>query len=444
MPFDELYQQDTNAALNAMSLRPADPEPVRSGWGAPWRALKAAGAETFASTLDMLKNSAAAAATTYEADPVARVALGDEAIERGAAEGRRQIATGEAMNSVTGGAARKYAETLRPDPVTAGRAEQVVFSVVRPVSKLIAGGVVAGPFGVVGAAGEEGLTTSDELRRKGVDLPTRTAIGGLTAAATAATAFVPLAGSTLKATAGLYLAAGPGSYIAQQAATRAILENANYTDLAKQYDPLDPTGLLVASLVPLPFAAHGVHTNVSVSSAADAIAHDLAAGRAPDGSQAGVTTDTIDAALTYNLSIQADQQAAIHPVEAGEEIAAEIARTQKQPARSPAEAPTPAAPNTDGAAGAPTFDQNRLTGTEAAPGAPKPDAVQQAVMGRVAQLEAAAGDMPVKIGEDGQMATVSDEIARIRKEVDEGTDTELGHQDADLLRVAAECALTLS
>jgi hypothetical protein len=38
--------------------------------------------------------------------------------------------------------------------------------------------------------------------------------------------------------------------------------------------------------------------------------------------------------------------------------------------------------------------------------------------------------------------TAAEELARIRREAAEGTDIELGALDADLIRVAAECALS--
>ena len=72
-----------------------------------------------------------------------------------------------------------------------------------------------------------------------------------------ALAALPAAGQTLAGTAGLYLAGGPGGYVAQQALTRQILDGAGYDKLADRYDPLDPVGLALSGLVPLPFAAVG-------------------------------------------------------------------------------------------------------------------------------------------------------------------------------------------
>ncbi|HAV37456.1 MAG TPA: transglycosylase, partial [Massilia sp.] len=63
---------------------------------------------------------------------------------------------------------------------------------------------------------------------------------------------------TLAQTAGLVAAGGPGGFIAQQAASKAILENAGYDKLADQYDPFDPVGLAVSTLVPSAFGAYAM------------------------------------------------------------------------------------------------------------------------------------------------------------------------------------------
>jgi hypothetical protein len=61
---------------------------------------------------------------------------------------------------------------------------------------------------------------------------------------------------------------------------------------------------------------------------------------------------------------------------------------------------------------------------------------------RVKRIETEAPDTVVRTAEDGKPVTAAEELARIRREAAEGTDTELGHLDADLIRVAAECALS--
>lgn len=309
MALGDLYQQDVDRSLSTMAAMPPDaPQPDRSAWGAPWRAVKAAAAEVLGSTSDMLKAYGAASAMTLEADPVARAALGDKAVQQGAAEGRRQIESGEALVSDVGRSFRQVAKDQRPDPATASKAEQIVFGVVRPVSKLVAGGMVAGPFGIVGAAGEEGFTQSEELREQGVDFATRSKIGALTAGVNAAGAFLPMAGPTLKATAGLYLLGGPGAFMAQQQATRMILQHADYGDLAKQYDPLDPTGLALSALIPLPFAAHGAVRNIRAARGSNATAKPevTSATPVPTPEAGSVAPEVVDAAMTHNLTLQQD------------------------------------------------------------------------------------------------------------------------------------------
>ena len=47
------------------------------------------------------------------------------------------------------------------------------------------------------------------------------------------------------------------------------------------------------------------------------------------------------------------------------------------------------------------------------------------------------------MADDGKPVTLADEMARIRREAAEGTDTELGTNDAGLLKVAAACAMSV-
>lgn len=311
MSLGDLYQQDVDRSLATMAAAPPEPpkRDDRSAWGAPWRAVKAAAADVLGSTADVLKGYGAASAMTLEADPVARAVLGDKAVQEGAAEGRRQIATGEALVSDVGQSFRQVSKDQRPDPATASKAEQIVFGVVRPVTKLVGAGVTLGPIGIGLASAEEGFTQSEDLREQGVDLATRTKIGTLTAGMNAAGAFLPMAGPTLKATAGLYLPGGPGAFMAQQQATRKILEHADYAELAKQYDPLDTTGLILSSLIPLPFVAHGALRNIrsGKTAAARPESGPPAADEAPAG--AWVPPEVVDAAMTHNLTLQADAHA---------------------------------------------------------------------------------------------------------------------------------------
>jgi hypothetical protein len=310
----DLYQGDVDQALGTMGTLPATlkpPESDRSAWGAPWRAVKAAAGEVGGSMADVLKAYGAASAIGLESDPFARAAVGEKAAREGAAEGRRLIDSGEALTSEGFGRSfRNVARDQRPDPATASKAEQIIFGVVRPVSKLIAGGLLAGPFGIVGASLEEGFTQSEELREQGVDVGTRSKVGALTAGMNAASAYLPMAGPTLKATAGLYLAGGPGAFMAQQALSRSILQHAGYDKIAEQFDPFDPTGLMLSALIPLPFAAVGAARNIRAGRAAEAAGAPV---NEPVPHEPAVPHEVVDAAMVQNLTARQDVHDAVPP-----------------------------------------------------------------------------------------------------------------------------------
>lgn len=65
------------------------------------------------------------------------------------------------------------------------------------------------------------------------------------------------------------------------------------------------------------------------------------------------------------------------------------------------------------------------------------------VVRRAQEIEQLQPAMPVRTDEAGRMWTAADEMAEARRLAAEGTDVELGTLDADLVRVAAECALSL-
>jgi hypothetical protein len=181
-----------------------------------------------------------------------------------------------------------------------------------------------------------------------------------------------MAGSTVKSTAGLYLAGGPGGYMAQQAATSKILEGAGYDEIAKQFDPLDPVGLTMSALIPLPFAVMGLRAARS-------------------------SPELVDAAMAHNLTAAqdaADVRMATQPVDTPDP------GYRAPPARPEMEPPKP---------------------VEADP--------TEVVRQRVKVLEEASPEAKA-------------EMDVIRKQIADGLDDELGTIDADLIRVAAECALT--
>ena len=259
---DEAYQQQTDAVLADLATRPPAPkkqEPAFSLWGmvrGGAKGIPAGASEAVASTAEVLGAFGQVSAAT---DPRSggMFSLPTEA-ERREQDKQNQTIAKEGLDyrSEAGRSFRNVAQDYMPDPVTAHGAEVATAEFFRMGSKAITAAATMGPIpGAVAAGLEEGFTTAEKLAQQGVDLQTRTKVGGATAAFNAISFALPVAGSTWKATAGLSLAGGPVTFMAQQEATRRILDSADYKSLANQYDPFDPVGLTLSTLVPAAFGA---------------------------------------------------------------------------------------------------------------------------------------------------------------------------------------------
>lgn len=304
----DAYQDSTDTALRMMATQPLTPEPVtpkHSTWSAPFRAVAAGAAEVAGNVMDTAgafgQVAAASGGLTPGFDP-------DTKKNRNATVEAFDKLKTEGINWRTDEAqqAYKFGSDLRPDPLTAGTAENLVFSLTKGLTKAITAAVALGP--VAGAAafgGSEGLTTAEDLANQGVDQQTRSKVGAVTGAMSAAGVVLPVAGKTLAQTAGLVLVGGPASFMAQQQATRSILENANYGEIAKQYDPLDPVGLTIATLLPAGFAAYAKRGGFKATTKPDAQpAADNAT--ATQGTVIPATPEAIDAAMVQNLTVARD------------------------------------------------------------------------------------------------------------------------------------------
>lgn len=148
-------------------------------------------------------------------------------------------------------ALRRGIDAFKPDPLTSTTASMILQDASRLLTKVAGYGLTGGPVAaVVGTGLDEAATGFMEMRDKGVDTATAMQTGAVRGVATAVGVAIPVAGGTALQTAGLIAAGGPLSYIGEQAATRAILENANYPELAAEHDPWDPVGLGVSLAVP--------------------------------------------------------------------------------------------------------------------------------------------------------------------------------------------------
>lgn len=475
----DAYADSTENVLNVMAARPVEPEPPKpkhSAWSAVPRGVAAAAVEVGGNVIDAgtAIGQLAAAATNENA----RKMLDEEGFDLRSEESQVQY---------------NYARDLRPDPITAGTAENLVFGLSRGLTKAIPAALTLGPYGGALAFGaSEGLTDADNLAAQGVDKATRTKVGMVSAGVNAVGVALPVAGKTLATTAVLVAVGGPLSFMTQQQATRSILEAADYHDIAKQYDPLDPVGLTVATLVPAGFAA-------AARAGARGAAKPLETGtKAPETAPETVpqtpdivpTRDDIDAAMVHNLTTLRD----VH-----EAVSAEIAARQADPAlqsveafaadslskareainkerldmqtiaegrltdhqkalpvsqrmtaddararlaeldQMEADAAVKYAPDNPVVAAA--FDMHSKRQAMDAQPKPVEDVTPEIYRARVEQLATEQPDLIARLDEAGQPVRLADELNAVRKAAQEGTETEFGALDAPLLKVAAECAL---
>ncbi len=484
----DAYQDSTDTALRVMATQPLTPEPVtpkHSTWSAPFRAVAAGAAEVAGNVMDTAgafgQVSAAAGGLTPGFDP-------DAAKNRNATVEAFDKLKTDGINWRTDEAqqAYKFGADLRPDPLTAGTAENIVFGLTKGLTKAIGAAATLGPVGGAAAFGvSEGLTTAEDLANQGVDQQTRSKVGAVTGAMSAAGVVLPVAGKTLAQTAGLVLVGGPASFMAQQQATRSILENANYGEIAKQYDPLDPVGLTVATLLPAGFAAYAKRGGFAQHAGPTA------------------TPEAVDAAMVQNLTVARDDHSSsinriwLKPIDdsfiddpfnvdpnsraytigtvqaideainlVGEKRFSELAlpRSEKQATdtlyfdqaqrvemvgrkivdfyeknpppkfdEAPPTAPLPAVKDsltTEAKTGIPVMEGNQ-------------DVTPDAYAARVDAIAKDQPDLIARLDESGQPVKLSDELAAIKKQAQEGTDTDFGALDAPLLKTAIECALSL-
>lgn len=258
--FDELFPQASEVALEARLNRPPETQaPKFSTWGmlsAAPKGLAAGAAQAIGSTADMLGAYGSVMGSTGGS------AGGMFATQTPEERKQQQDATDKLMSggpdymSDSGRLFRDVAKDYTPDPVTTHAAEGAVFNLFRMGGKAITAAATLGNIpGAIVAGAEEGFTMADELAGQGVDIGTRTQVGAVNAVMNAAAFALPAAGKTWMQTGALALVGGPVSFVTQQAATREILQAADYSKQAEQYDPFDPLGLALSTILPLGFGA---------------------------------------------------------------------------------------------------------------------------------------------------------------------------------------------
>jgi len=280
---DDMFQEGTDKALDDRISRPLQAPPARpsfgiSLWNTTTAAPKGVGAGALESAgfgADMLGAfGAVQAGYGLQADPsmLFDSKARKQRIEAGQ-PARDAVQSGEAFSTEIGTSLRATARDFAPDPNTSNAAEDLLFGLSRFMTKAVGYSVAAGGVpGAVFTGVDEGMTEADRLKAQGVDFDTRTKVGAVAGVTAGASVALPIAGKTVLGTTALVAAGGPGGFIAQQAASKAILENAGYDKIADQYNPFDPVGLAVSTLVPGAFGAYamrGVRARAANPPAAD-------------------------------------------------------------------------------------------------------------------------------------------------------------------------------
>ncbi|VVE74050.1 transglycosylase [Pandoraea captiosa] len=265
MPIDDLYADTTDSFLRTSDQFPT-PTPradvgtsIGSITRAVGRGLGQGGATLFGAASDL-----AAGATEAYVDPTlsAGAALNPgaaELVDRRVNDAVAKSRAGQLFESRLGNAAYDLADTFKANPSDTSRVDQIVQGAVSGLTQIIPAAVLGGPLaGAAVGAASLGMGRAEELKREGVDVGTRSAVGAVSGAFAAAGAVLPVAGSTLAQTAALIGVGGPGMAIGQGYAERAILRNADYKSLADQIDPLDPVNIGAATLMAAAFGG-GTH-----------------------------------------------------------------------------------------------------------------------------------------------------------------------------------------
>ncbi len=247
---DELYAEGSERAIREVALREPTmvrKEPEFGFWrtvGSVGKASIAGISETAATGSEIIKGFGQVSAATMPATMFGNVTQDQGKEQKDEMERIRR--EGVDMNSEVGRALRSSAKDYMPDPETSHQAEVIIADFSRIMTKAVGSTLLTGT--PIPAALEEGVTTADKLQEKGIDKETAVKVGLVTGAANAVAFGLPIAGQTLKSTIGLAAASGPATYIAQESATRKILEDANYDNEAALHDPFNPLGLGLATV----------------------------------------------------------------------------------------------------------------------------------------------------------------------------------------------------
>lgn len=210
----------------------------------------------YAGSIADLASGAAAPLASTGGSAGGMFALPSDDERRQEEEARQRMLNGPAFDTTMGNAMRAKSKEFGPDPITSHGSAQIIHGLTSGVSKAAASALTLGPIpGAVVFGAEEGNTATQNLISEGVDSSTAAKVGAVTGVASAVSAAMPVAGKTLARTAGLVVAGGPASYVAQEALSKKILQDAGYKAQAEMHDPTDPVMLALSTVIPGAFGA---------------------------------------------------------------------------------------------------------------------------------------------------------------------------------------------
>jgi hypothetical protein len=264
---DSMFQAGTDQALDDMVRRPRLDIPPQEGEfsflkalrGAP-RGVAAAAANTLAFGAEITGAFGETAGAVGYGSRGGMFSQPTEQEKQQQEQARRKLLDkGPEFSNEAGDIFRTRAKDIMPNPQTTHASEQVIAGITQFATQAIGYAATTGPAAPLLLAGDVGMAEADKLKQEGVDLATRTKAGFVAGAAAGVSIALPVAvpGSVAK-TAAAVVAGGPGSFVAQNAAERAILQHAGYDKIASTYDPFDPVGLALSTVVPAGFGAWAV------------------------------------------------------------------------------------------------------------------------------------------------------------------------------------------
>lgn len=245
--YDDLFPDVRTDSLGQMLRRPAAPETPPGAWQGFGSAVADAlpyAANTSASAWSAVMEAYGHAAAYRDTPTNALVNA-----EAPPAPAALQAQTLDRMgNSETARGFREQARRYAPDPASVGIAGQVVHGLISGMAKMTAY-AGAGPAGPALFGLDTGINRAQELTDQGVDDRTAAAAGLVSGVAGAATMIVPPAlGATRLQSAAIGGVVAPAMTVAEVGGIRAILERADYENIAAQYQPFDPVNLAVSAL----------------------------------------------------------------------------------------------------------------------------------------------------------------------------------------------------